>query len=73
MVKLFYKNYYNTSSRFIYKVLTDPKDLLIQKRLKLDTTPLGFPLEFRIDYLDGEPVNIKNRYFIVLYYYINYK
>ncbi|MBF0360487.1 MAG: aldehyde dehydrogenase family protein [Oligoflexia bacterium] len=55
-------SYYETGSKFIHKLLTKPANILLQERVKLSKTPLGFIREVRVDFLDGEPVNARARY-----------
>jgi hypothetical protein len=58
----FPRSYYDTACKFIIKLLFDPSDLLIQERLKVAKTPMEVNLEFRIDFVDSESVNIRPRY-----------
>ncbi len=41
---------------FVYDLIFNPKRIIVQKGINIGKTPAGFPLEFRIDFLDGEPV-----------------
>lgn len=48
---------------FIWYNVADPTKTIIQQRLELAVTPLSqWPLEFRVDFVDGEPVSIFPRH-----------
>lgn len=53
---------YETGSKFIWKLLTDPDSILIQERLDVAKTDLGIVREIRVDYVDGEAVTTRPRY-----------
>jgi acyl-CoA reductase-like NAD-dependent aldehyde dehydrogenase len=54
--------FYETGSKMVTKLLTNPNELLIQERVKIAKTDLGFPVEIRVDFVDGEPVHSRGRY-----------
>ncbi len=56
------QSFYETGSKMITKLLVDPKDLLIQQRVKIKKTDLGLPTEVRVDFIDGEAVHSRARY-----------
>lgn len=53
---------YNIYNSFLYKLIFEPNDLLIQSRVKVAKTEMGFNKEFRVDFLDGETVSVRQRY-----------
>jgi acyl-CoA reductase-like NAD-dependent aldehyde dehydrogenase len=53
---------YQTGTKFIAQLLTDPAEILIQQRVVLRKTPLGYPVEVRVDFMDGEAVHSRARY-----------
>lgn len=56
----------NTSAgaeaRFMYALLREPQSLLVQGKLDIALTDLGKPLEFRVDFVDGEAVRALGRH-----------
>ena len=50
------------AARFMHAFLRAPETILVQERLDLQFTDLGFPLEFRVDFLDGEAVRAETRH-----------
>jgi hypothetical protein len=53
---------YETGTKMIAKFLVKPEDLLIQQRVVLAKTPMGMPVEIRVDFIDGEAVHARPRY-----------
>jgi len=53
---------FETGSKMLIKLLLNPNDLLIQKRVKIAKTNLGFPMEIRVDFLEGTAINSRPRY-----------
>src|SRR5690606_22656371 len=49
-------------AQFIYRFLTDPEPIIFQERLQIARTPLNETYEFRVDFLDCEPMNSFPRY-----------
>ena len=47
---------------FVHKFLFQPKNIMIQKRIRLATTPQGHIMEFRVDFVDGEAVRSLTRH-----------
>lgn len=58
----FVANRYATGARFLYKLLTDPFNILAQARVKIALTEMGFNKEIRVDFLDGEAVSARPRF-----------
>jgi hypothetical protein len=50
------------ATKIINSLLVHPEDLLVQRQLDLKKTFSGTPLEFRVDYLDGEPLAVSGRH-----------
>ncbi len=50
------------ATKIMSALLIHPEDLLVQRKLDLKKTFSGTPLEFRVDYLDGEPLAVSCRH-----------
>lgn len=60
--KLMLKNQWEIAGAFVNKLLVNEKGMLAQSRVKIAKTAMGMPLEFRVDFLDGEPVSSRCRF-----------
>jgi hypothetical protein len=49
-------------ARFVLQLLLDPQVLIVQERLDVMQTQSGQPMEFRVDFMFGEPVGVRMRY-----------
>lgn len=49
-------NLESQEAEFVHKFLFDPKNIMVQRKMNLAKTPLGAPMEFRVDFMDGEAV-----------------
>ena len=49
-------------SRFMTRLLTNPDELTVQERLDVGQTLLGSPMEFRVDFIQGQPVSARMRF-----------
>ncbi|MBF0316088.1 MAG: aldehyde dehydrogenase family protein [Oligoflexia bacterium] len=56
------KAHYETGTKVLSSLMTNPAELLFQERVKLAKTDLGFIREIRVDFMDGEPVSAHPRY-----------
>lgn len=56
------REFYETGSKFLNQLLLKPDAILVQERIMIEKTDLGFPYEVRVDFLDGEPVFSRPRY-----------
>ncbi len=53
---------YETGPKFLNMLLAQPDDLLVQARVDIAKTEMGFNQEFRVDFMDGEAVYSKLRF-----------
>lgn len=54
--------HYASGLKFIVQLLMDHDQILVQERVQLASTQLGFPLEFRVDFLYGQAIASNLRY-----------
>lgn len=50
------------ATRFVNTLLVKPNQLLINERIELAKTLLGSPMEFRVDFFQGQVVGVRIRY-----------
>ena len=50
------------AARFMHALLRAPESILVQEKLDIELTAMGFPLEFRVDFVDGEAVRAEPRH-----------
>lgn len=53
---------YANSTRFVNQLLLKPELLLVQERIDIAETHLGAPMEFRVDFIQGQPVLSRMRF-----------
>lgn len=52
----------DSNTKFLNALLSSPDHLLIQGRVDIAKTEMGGNMEFRVSFLDGEPVFVRNRF-----------
>jgi hypothetical protein len=55
-------NIWELGTAFYDKLLLSPNEILAQSRVQISKTAMGFPLEFRVDFIDGEPLSTRARF-----------
>lgn len=48
--------------KFVQYLLLKPDDVLVQQKMKIERTEQGNPMEFRVDFMDGEAIESKLRF-----------
>lgn len=60
--KLMKSNRWEISTAFVNQLLINSEELLVQSRVKIAKTEMGFPIEVRVDFIDGESVHSRVRF-----------
>ena len=60
--RILLSHFYQTGTKMVNKLLLDPDDLLIQERVRIKQTDLGFPMEIRVDFVYGTAIHSRARY-----------
>lgn len=56
------KSNFEMGTAFVHRLLTNPDKILVQERVLIAKTELGFPKEVRVDFIDGEVVVARPRF-----------
>jgi hypothetical protein len=62
MQKQEFSDFGSNGLRFVRDLITSKPDLLVQERVMIAKSELGAPMEFRVDFLQGQPVVVRPRF-----------
>lgn len=60
--RLMSENIWELGTAFYNRLLVRPQKILVQSRVNIAKTEMGFPMEFRVDFIDGEPIFSRARF-----------